>query len=172
MKFLSASIPEEVSFEQFDEAKKAADQRPDKKSVRGAGTAMGRKGMSAPASWLKKQDLLKGRILDYGSGRGFDADAIGADRYDPYWHPVKPKGKFDTIMCNYVLNVVDEQTQAEIIRDIRSLLKKGGSAYISVRRDMKGKEADTVNWNVQRWVELDFPSIRKTSGYEMYRIEK
>jgi len=37
---------------------------------------------------------------------------------------------------------------------------------------MNGKRAKKVNWNVQRLVDLDLPSIRKTADYEMYRIEK
>lgn len=172
MEFLNAPIPEDVDFERFTEGEKPKKKRPDKKEVRGAGTAITRKAVSAPVRWLQKQDLLKGRILDYGSGRGFDADALDADRYDPYWHPTRPRGKFDTIICNYVLNVVDEETQNNIIEDIRGLLKKGGVAYISVRRDMKGKRAKKVDWDVQRWIDLDLPSIRKTADYEMYRIEK
>jgi hypothetical protein len=143
----------------------------DKFLDRSAGTAISRRTISAPVKWLQNHGLLNGRILDYGSGRGFDADALKADRYDPYWHPIRPNGKFDTIICNYVLNVVNEETQMNIIKDIQALLKKGGVAYISVRRDLKGKTRK-VNRSIQRWVELDFPSIHKTGDYEIYKVEK
>lgn len=143
-----------------------------KKEIRGSGTAISRRNLSGPVRWLMSQDLLAGRILDYGSGRGFDADALNADRYDPYWHPTKPKGKFDTIICNYVLNVVDEDTQESILQELRTYLKDGGKAYISVRRDLKDKRAEKVDWDVQRWVDLDLPTVKKTSNYEMYLLEK
>ena len=165
MEFLTAPITEDMSFVRFSEAS-----RPDKKSVRGAGTATKRRKVSAPVRWLQEKELLKGRILDYGSGRGFDADAISSDRYDPYWHPVKPTGKYDTIICNYVLNVVSEEVQKAIIEDIRNLLKKDGVAYVSVRRDIKTKKQ--VDHKVQRWVELDFPTVNKTTDYEMYKVVK
>ena len=165
MEFLTTPILENTSIALCSETS-----RPDKKNVRGAGTAMKRQKVSAPVRWLQQKELLKGRILDYGSGRSFDADALSSDRYDPYWHPVKPTGKYDTIICNYVLNVVGEEVQGVIIKDIRNLLKKDGIAYVSVRRDIKGKKR--VDRKVQRWVELDFPTVNKTTDYEMYKVVK
>lgn len=163
----SLKIPMNQSFESFMESNKDV-----KKDVRGAGTAISRKNLSAPVRWLKSKDLIKGRVLDYGSGRGFDADELDADRYDPYWHPTKPKGKFDTIICNYVLNVVDEAAQESILRELKSYLRKGGKAYITVRRDMKGNKASKIDWDVQRWVVLDLPTVKKTADFETYLLEK
>jgi hypothetical protein len=57
--------------------------------------------------FLNSLGLLRGKMLDYGCGRGFDAEYYGMDKYDPHYAPEFPKIKFDTITCNYVLNVVD-----------------------------------------------------------------
>ena len=80
-------------------------------------TAIERKKVSAPMKFLEDEGHLEGRVLDYGCGRGFDAGALGLESYDPYFFPEVPKGKFDTITCNYVLNVVDEETEAYLIPD-------------------------------------------------------
>ena len=99
-------------------------------------TAITRKALSVPTARLLKAGLLRGDILDYGAGKGFDARAIGASSYDPHFAPKKPATKFDTIICNYVLNVVDESTQSEIVSEILSHMKKDARAYITVRRDL------------------------------------
>lgn len=39
-------------------------------------TAIKRTGISVPTRYLLKHDLLKGRILDYGCGFGFDTDEL------------------------------------------------------------------------------------------------
>jgi len=66
-------------------------------------TAIKRKKLSAPMAWLKQKGLLKKGFLDYGCGRGSDADLIAdpscmVSKYDPHYFPVKPKGKFDLFM--------------------------------------------------------------------------
>ena len=61
-------------------------------------------------------------------------------KYDPVSYPRMPKGKFDTITCNYVLNVVPIEEEAKIISSVYRRLKKGGSAYFSVRRGLKAPE--------------------------------
>ena len=72
-------------------------------------TAITRTKMSAPVKFLKGQGLLQGRTLDYGCGKGFDADVLQCSKYDPHFSPELPKGKFDTIICNYVLNVIESE---------------------------------------------------------------
>ena len=94
--------------------------------------------MSAPVKFLKGQGLLQGRTLDYGCGKGFDADVLQCSKYDPHFSPELPKGKFDTIICNYVLNVIEsEVVRLHTLEQIRLLLKPQGKAYITVRRDIK-----------------------------------
>ena len=63
-------------------------------------TAIKRTKLSVPIRGL---DLKGKRVLDYGCGRGSDADLLGADKYDPYYFPERPTGKYDVILCTYVL---------------------------------------------------------------------
>lgn len=134
-------------------------------------TAIVRKKPSLPMVFLSNNGLLLGDVLDYGCGRGFDVDFFGIDGYDPYWEVgIKKDKKYDTIVCNYVLNVVSEEEQKKIISDIRSLLKPEGKAYFTVRRDIK-KDYKVGNY-VQRVVILnDALSILKTKGFEIYEYK-
>ena len=106
-------------------------------------TAITRRAPSKPMQYLYSLAYLThendhwGRTLDYGSGRGFDADYFNMERYDPNFAPEKPSKGFDVITCNYVLNVVDKVTQRAIVDEIEALLNDGGIAFISVRRDLK-----------------------------------
>jgi len=120
-------------------------------------TAIVRRKPSLPLRWLIRNNLIQGRVLDFGCGRGFDANFINAEKYDPYGYPDYPKGKFDTIICIYVLNIVDEKTQYKIIKSLRGLLDLKGQAFLAVRRDKQCKEH-------QRWVELDLPIVCKAKG--------
>ena len=92
-------------------------------------TAIRRTRLSAPARYLLQHGLLKQRILDFGCGLGFDTDELrqqGFDitGYDCYYRPDYPDGKFDTIMCVYVLNVLEPYAQAEVMMDIDHLMRR------------------------------------------------
>jgi 2-polyprenyl-3-methyl-5-hydroxy-6-metoxy-1,4-benzoquinol methylase len=126
--------------------------------------------MSAPAAWLQGQGLITGRVLDYGCGHGADADALGADGWDPYWRPRANLGRYNTVLCTYVLNVLeDESAREEVIAAISRCLFPGGTAYITVRRDLTGP-VHTSKGTFQDLVYLDLPSVRRTSGYETYAL--
>lgn len=116
-------------------------------------TAITRIRPSSPIQWVEKRhkrstgnpdwnifDTTIGqggnRILDYGCGKGFDADYIGGDKYDPHWFPARPGGPYDVVFCTYVLNVVDKPERTYILEDIDSLLSEGGMSYVTVRRDI------------------------------------
>ena len=65
---------------------------------------------SVTIQWLKDKGLLVGEMLDYGCGKGLDADYFGMDKYDAYssdWCNISltTEKKYDTIVCNFVLNV-------------------------------------------------------------------
>ena len=104
-------------------------------------TAIKRTDLSVPTRYLLQHDLLKGRILDFGCGFGFDTDELkhqGYDimGYDYYYRPDFPEGKFDIIICNYVLNVLEPYAQAEVMMNVSNLLSPKGTAYFAVRRDL------------------------------------
>lgn len=105
-------------------------------------TAKERTTLSFPTRWLKENNLLKGEILDFGCGFGFDTDELQKEGYiivgyDNYYRPEYPTKRFDTIICNYVLNVLESKEQAEVLMEVSELLKPTGTAYFTVRRDLK-----------------------------------
>lgn len=52
-----------------------------------------------------------------------------------------PEGKFDTIFCVYVLNVLEPYAQAEVMMNVSNLLSPKGTAYFAVRRDLKERDS-------------------------------
>jgi len=123
-------------------------------------TAIKRNTLSAPSKELVKANVLQGKVLDYGCGKGNDAEFLNAEKYDPHFFPTMPEGKFDTIFCNYVLNVVEKDKEQEVIDNILSKLEKNGKAYIAVRRDII-KEGLTSKGTLQRNVTLDLPIFKE-----------
>ena len=141
-------------------------------------TAISRKKPSAPMKWLFDNygPMLKGMMLDYGCGRGFDADYYGLYKYDPHYHNdpsfrVCGEG-YDWIFCNYVLNVLQyKDEQDAVIKDICRLLKPTGGAFITVRRDCQLGKTSKGTWQ-SPIVFLDTTSFHKTSQYETYFLTK
>tara|TARA_Y100000034_G_C6870751_1_gene397515 strand:- start:27 stop:461 length:435 start_codon:yes stop_codon:yes gene_type:complete len=137
--------------------------------IEGYKTAISRRGLSAPMRWLQDHHRIQGRALDYGCGRGQDADRLGVMKYDPHWHPVDLGGQFfDVITCIYVLNVIsDNKKISDILADINFMLTSIGTAYIVVRRDIPHEGTAT-----QRWIDLHWPciSIKKNSKFEIYSM--
>lgn len=127
---------------------------------------LNRKTPSLPARFLFKHDLLKDNILDYGCGKGFDANYYLMDKYDPVYFPSEPNKNYDTICCTYVLNILNKDEQLKVINKINNLLNVEGKAYLSVRRDLK-KETKS-----QRLVYLYLKSIYKNSNFEIYLLTK
>lgn len=140
-------------------------------------TAIARSKLSTPAQFLVDRQLLTGRILDFGCGWGNDVRILQQrgfeiDGYDPHYAPTVPTGKFDTIVCAYVLNVLLPTEQAEVLMNVAHLLKPGGRAYYAVRRDLKKQgfrehyvhKKPTYQCNVK----LPFKSLRLTDYCEIY----
>lgn len=141
------------------------------RQVRSAKTAIARKGLSAPAKFLFQQNRLEGRILDFGCGRGDVAQFLDGDieQWDPNWHPKRPRGKFDTVTCIYVLNVLRDEPRREALADAKSFVRKGGRLYVAVRRDLDG-DTGTKKWGTEQYdVRLRLPSfMRKVGAFEIY----
>jgi diadenosine tetraphosphate (Ap4A) HIT family hydrolase len=141
-------------------------------------TAIEREDLSFPAKYLLKQNLIKGKILDFGCGFGTDVTWLekqGFDitGYDPFYFPQYPQNKFDTILCLYVLNVLFSDKQSEVIIQVSQLLKQGGKAYFAVRRDLRkdGFREHYVHkkYTYQCFVELPFTSIYRDGYCEIYQ---
>jgi chemotaxis methyl-accepting protein methylase len=97
------------------------------------------------------------------------------DEYDPNWISKEfPQKKYDTITCQFVLNVVSEEEQNIIIEQLKSLLKPGGKCYITVKRCRNGsyEVKDSLREYTQRIVYLPFKTIFKNYKGETYLMEK
>lgn len=137
-----------------------------------AKTAITRKNLSLPSRYLLETNRLQGDCLDYGCGKGFDCDALGMPGFDTNHRPELPQGQYDTIICNYVLNVIESPGERfDTVMHIMSLLRPGGTAYISVRND-SFKEGYTSTGSWQGKVSVPFGTlVKKCSGYRMYTVK-
>lgn len=143
-------------------------------------TAKERESLSFPSKLLFNQGLIDGEVLDFGCGHGKDVEVLkkkclNITGYDPYYQPTYPEQKFDTILCHYVLNVVQNQEQAKILFEVSKLLKFGGKAYFSVRRDIKNSGFRTHYIHkvktYQTNVILPFKSIYRNDNVEIYEYQ-
>lgn len=135
-------------------------------------TAIVRRKISSPARYLRDNGRLIGRTLDYGCGKGFDADTLGMEGYDPYYRSVQPTGTYDTITCTYVLNVIeDEAIRLDVLACIAERLSPGGTAYISVRADVK-KDGHTSKGTYQADVRLPLPVVVSNKQFRMYTFSR
>lgn len=102
--------------------------------------------------------------LDFGCGRGYDAEYWRMDKWDPYWYNVDLKNKYEIITCTYVFNVIEQKEEIRTLDKIKSLLSNGGKSYISVRRDK-------LTSKIQRNVFLDLPVFYQNSRYCIYLLK-
>ena len=134
-------------------------------------TAIARKTVSVPMRGLFDKGRITGRALDYGSGRGFDAAHFGMECYDPHYSPLMPDGLFETVTCNYVLNVIESaEERLRVMRAIQNALAPNGTAYITVRNDKKALIGKTRTGTWQGLIVLDLPVVQRGSGYVTYEL--
>jgi hypothetical protein len=130
-------------------------------------TAISRNKPSKPMRLLHEMGCLTGQKMDYGCGKGRDADFYGMSKYDPYYFPIDHKkryaGVYNTITCHYVLNVLPKKEEKELLSSIKEMLVDGGKAYITVRRDII-QEGVTKKGTFQRNVKLDLPIFYEEKG--------
>lgn len=144
-----------------------------------AKTARARRKLSAVGIHLLKMGVLQGRVLDFGCGRGdlakFIAACPGSEyfpseicQWDPNWHPKRPRGKFDTVACIYVLNVLPPHPRKKALKDAQGFVRKNGRLYVAVRRDLETEShVGLEQHNVK--LHKPFKSIYLKSGkFEIY----
>ena len=95
--------------------------------IKELGGAIRRETVSKTARFLDEHQLLRGRVLDYGCGFGFDADHFGWEAYDPHYQQKLPEGTFDTVVCNHVANMLTRQSRLALYRTLGGLLAPGGA---------------------------------------------
>jgi ATP adenylyltransferase len=140
-------------------------------------TAKHRTAPSFPLRQLLSKGLVHGRVLDFGSGLGTDVAyllkyGIDAEAFDPHYAPELPNGRYDTILCTYVLNVLLPIEQAHVLMAISEILTPSGNAFLTVRRDIQrgGYRTHVIHQAkvYQCNVILPFQSILSTKHCEIY----
>ena len=139
---------------------------------RALGTAVKRDKPSKSAEWLMSADLVKGHVLDYGCGFGFDADHFGWDSYDPFYRPTLPQGEYDTILCTLVLNALSRNNRAKAIERMRVLLTEQGIAYFGVARNLPVTGKMGVHHSLQNYVVLTLPCLFEDDQLAIYEFRK
>ncbi|MFN9718965.1 MAG: hypothetical protein ACK58L_09750 [Planctomycetota bacterium] len=136
------------------------------------GGAPDRSTLSKTAKILIDRNLVRGRVLDYVCGLGFDADQQGWEAYDPYYRPDEPTGLYDTILVNHVANILTRASRRELFRAVNALLASGGVAYISVARNIPISGKPGPRRRIQNYVNLALPSIFSDDEEEIYQLAK
>jgi diadenosine tetraphosphate (Ap4A) HIT family hydrolase len=143
-------------------------------------TAKERDKLSFPARILLNKNLITGKTLDFGCGFGKDVEVLKSQGieisgYDNHYFPEYPTGKFDTILCFYVLNVLLPEEQTKVLIEISRLLKPTGKAYFAVRRDIKyeGFRTHKIHQKptYQCIVKLGYKSVFKNENVEIYEYK-
>jgi ATP adenylyltransferase len=134
-------------------------------------TAISRISSAKPMRILFESGKLIGNTLDYGCGKGKDAEIYKMDKFDPFYFPkTLQENSYDTVTCQYVLNVLPLEEESKILNHIKKLLKIKGTAYITVRRDLV-KEGLTSKNTYQRNVTLDLPIFyEKKNSFCIYEL--
>ena len=142
-------------------------------------TAITRKTQPVPTRWLLKQKHILFPVLDYGCGKCYSVNPLPWINYDPYYYKIDLdcfRGKFLTVVCNYVLCALPAQDRLDILRDIQSLLmnRPDSRAYVSVRND-KPKQG----WGVSsrgtyqgRVRKLPIPLLYSNAQFRTYVLTK
>jgi ATP adenylyltransferase len=139
--------------------------------IKELGGAIRRQTVSKTAGFLHDRRLLRGRILDYGCGFGFDADHFDWEAHDPHYRQKLPAGLFDTIVCNHVANMLTRDSRQELYRSIQALLGVNGKAYLSVSRKIPRTGKIAMRKRIQNFVVLTLPSLYRDDELEIYRLE-
>lgn len=116
-------------------------------------TAKSRIKVSKPTEFLHRMAFVYGKTLDYGCGKGMDTkylleQGVNVFGYDPHYQPELSETSFDTIICNYVVNVIDDfNVRIDLFRKAFDLLAPGGKMYITARNTKEiNYESNKGNW--------------------------
>jgi DNA phosphorothioation-associated putative methyltransferase len=115
-------------------------------------TAISRKKASRPLRAALYINAVHGRVLDFGCGKGRDIEELQelgykVVGYDPHHRPAKPRGRFQTVLVTYVVNVLQPGPRNEALQKAWSYVKKGGRLIVTARTEAEiEREAEKGNW--------------------------
>ena len=127
---------------------------------------------SHSARTIEQRGLVKNPVFDYGCGTGTDATYLKSKGYnvsfwDPYFHNETPPSEypshsFHTILCTYILNVIQKDERVDVISKIRKLLHPNDSVFFTVRNDFE------IAYQVQRsnWIQKNDGWISKRGTFQ------
>lgn len=157
---INIDTPEEVVFTPKSERMKSKDDNhydTDFEKLAGYHTAINRNSPSTPIKFLTEKGLLVGKVLDYGCGM----DVHEHHKFDPMYEPNYDvlKTKYDTVICNYVFNVIPlMHNRFELLTLLKTLVHKKGNIYISIFvNTMSTEETGTsyqCAWKVEEWTDF------------------
>lgn len=135
-------------------------------------TARPRNTLSIPTNILLNSNLLVGKILDYGCGYGFDTQFLkvkgfnikGYDKYSEIYNKsCLLIDTYDTIICNYVFNVIDLKEHNELLNKLKQM---SNNIYISVRSD---NNSIKDNW---KYIKSDDYWLTPKGTYQRFYTEE
>lgn len=140
-------------------------------------TAIHRKLLPLPTRWLQKQGLLIDPVLDFGCGTCWAINPAAWWNYDPHWYPLHVEvfnGKVKTVICNYVMCVVNPRDRKKILRQIQDTLSPNGIAYISVnkRRPKNGWGRSSTGTYQGRGMNLCLPEVYSNGSFKILKLTK
>jgi hypothetical protein len=130
--------------------------------------------------WLMKEGLVEHGMhgLDYGCGKGYDADNLGFDGWDPHHRPDTKNlsMSYDVVTCIYVLNVIEDKEEREET-EVRIIghLNPGGVAYVAARNDRDALNGCTSKGTWQGAVEPITPGwelVESNSRFKLWKFTK
>lgn len=123
-------------------------------------TAIHRKSPSKPTTIAYENNYIKGNVFDWGCGNGRDTKylkelGLTVWSYDKYLKPKPTPSEIDfslidTIICNYVINVIEDKNErSKLIKNLFLSSKKGTTILISARSKKEiSLCASKSNWKI------------------------
>lgn len=120
-------------------------------------TAISRSKPSRPLKAALHMGAIKGRVLDFGCGKGKDIEELErlgykVKGYDPNFRPKKVTGRFQTVLMTYVVNVLQVKERDAAIQKAWGYVKKGGRLVVTARSEREILAiAEKGNWKKVSW---------------------
>ena len=140
-------------------------------------TAIARKVQPVPVRWLVEHHRIQFPVLDYGCGKCFSVNPFPWINYDPHWYKINLdsfRGSFQTVVCTYVMCVLRPKERRAVLRDIQTLLRPEGTAYITLnkRRPKWGWGEHPRGTYQGRGTNLWLPEVYSNSNFRILKMMK
>ena len=140
-------------------------------------TAISRKNASRPLKAALYINAVHGRVLDFGCGKGKDVAELldlgyKVVGYDPNFRPVKPRGRFQTVLMTYVINVLQVAERNAALQEAWDRVKKGGRLIITARSEAEIEQEAAK----RKWAKADWGYVTRADtyqrGYNLFQLKR